>query len=247
MDEVQKANISCCSVFCVSFRVALHLRQCLSVFFHFSSFNSATSKTLLEKAEWIKGQERWTGGVQSLRPPLFPNVVKDCLDFSVLSYWREQAFALSYIFRTNQCHCLMLVLCHFPVFYVACLFSVDELLDETLTEHNLSPATEEGSELSQHLCESVFAKPELACENEEMILKICHRLCTAVERLLELVTESTKQVKLVYWYRCRITLKMKSLVRLVYLVPGSIWNSSSCQVFCATHRKVLVWNAYSWC
>ncbi|XP_017693575.1 PREDICTED: pericentrin isoform X6 [Lepidothrix coronata] len=72
----------------------------------------------------------------------------------------------------------------------------EELLDETLTEHNqLSPGADEGSELSQYLCESVFAKPELACENEEMILKICHRLRTAVERLLELVTESTKQLE----------------------------------------------------
>ncbi|XP_075285816.1 pericentrin isoform X4 [Opisthocomus hoazin] len=76
------------------------------------------------------------------------------------------------------------------------LEKVDELLDETLTEHNqLSPATDEGSDLSQYLCESLFAKPELACENEEMTLKICHRLRTAVERLLELVTESTKQLE----------------------------------------------------
>ncbi|XP_052649648.1 pericentrin isoform X5 [Harpia harpyja] len=76
------------------------------------------------------------------------------------------------------------------------LEKVDELLDETLAEHNqLSPVTDEGSELSQYLCESVFAKPELTCENEEMILKICHRLHTAVERLLELVTESTKQLE----------------------------------------------------
>ncbi|KAM6332759.1 pericentrin isoform 4-T4 [Podargus strigoides] len=73
---------------------------------------------------------------------------------------------------------------------------VDELLDETLTEHNqLSPVADEGSELSQHLCESVFAKPELACENEETILKICHRLRTAVEGLLELVTESTRRLE----------------------------------------------------
>nr|XP_013807565.1 PREDICTED: pericentrin [Apteryx mantelli mantelli] len=71
-----------------------------------------------------------------------------------------------------------------------------ELLDETLTEPNqLSPATDEGSELSQYLCESIFANPDLACENEEMLLKICHRLRTAVERLLELVTESTKQLE----------------------------------------------------
>ncbi|KAM8806624.1 pericentrin [Eudromia elegans] len=72
----------------------------------------------------------------------------------------------------------------------------DELLEETLTEHNqLSPVTEEGSELSQYLCESIFANPDLVCENEEMLLKICHRLRTAVERLLELVTESTKQLE----------------------------------------------------
>ncbi|XP_010220669.1 PREDICTED: pericentrin [Tinamus guttatus] len=72
----------------------------------------------------------------------------------------------------------------------------DELLEETLTEHNqLSPVTDEGSELSQYLSESVFTNPDLACENEEMLLKICHRLRTAVERLLELVTESTKQLE----------------------------------------------------
>uniref|UniRef100_U3KFT9 Pericentrin n=1 Tax=Ficedula albicollis TaxID=59894 RepID=U3KFT9_FICAL len=76
------------------------------------------------------------------------------------------------------------------------LEKVEELLDETLTECNqLSPGDEEVSELSQYLCESVFAKPELACESEETILKICHRLRTAVERLLELVTESTKQLE----------------------------------------------------
>ncbi|KAL9847870.1 pericentrin isoform 3-T3 [Geothlypis trichas] len=76
------------------------------------------------------------------------------------------------------------------------LEKVEELLDETLTEDNqLSPGPDEVSELSQYLCESVFAKPELACESEEAILKICHRLRTAVERLLELVTESTKQLE----------------------------------------------------
>ncbi|XP_068877985.1 pericentrin isoform X7 [Aphelocoma coerulescens] len=78
----------------------------------------------------------------------------------------------------------------------ASLFSVEELLDETLTEDNqLSPVSDEVSELSQYLRESVFAKPELAYESEETILKICHRLRTAVERLLELVTESTKELE----------------------------------------------------
>lgn len=89
----------------------------------------------------------------------------------------------------------------FLCFSIASLFSGEELLDETLTEHNqLSPGADEVSELSQYLCESVFAKPELAYESEETILKICHRLRTAVERLLELVTESTKQVKLFHLY-----------------------------------------------
>ncbi|OXB61460.1 hypothetical protein ASZ78_010216 [Callipepla squamata] len=75
------------------------------------------------------------------------------------------------------------------------LEKVDEL-DETLTEHSQqSPVTEEQYELSQYLHESVFAKPEMAFENEETILKICHRLRTAVERLLELVTESAKQME----------------------------------------------------
>lgn len=88
------------------------------------------------------------------------------------------------------------------------MFSVDELLDDTLTEHDqLSPVTDEGSELSQYLCESVFANPQLACENEEMILKIGQRLRTAVERLLELVTESTKQVQVFNLCRCIIILK----------------------------------------
>ncbi|KAM9380406.1 pericentrin [Phaethornis superciliosus] len=95
-------------------------------------------------------------------------------------------------FKSKEKHHLEKVLCHFPV----CLFSVYELLDETLPEHSqLSPVADEESELSQHFCESVFAKPELACENEEMIEKIGHRLRTAVERLLELVTESAKQLE----------------------------------------------------
>lgn len=82
---------------------------------------------------------------------------------------------------------------------------MEELLDETLTEYNqLSPGDDEVSELSQYLCESIFAKPELACESEEAILKICHRLRTAVERLLELIAESTKQVKLFNLYRVNL-------------------------------------------
>ncbi|KAI1237005.1 hypothetical protein IHE44_0014257 [Lamprotornis superbus] len=68
----------------------------------------------------------------------------------------------------------------------ASFYSVEELLDETLTEYNqLSPGDDEVSELSQYFCESVFAKPELACESEETILKICHRLRTALEKMHE--------------------------------------------------------------
>ncbi|XP_071418949.1 pericentrin isoform X8 [Pithys albifrons albifrons] len=110
-----------------------------------------------------------------------------CLDDSLVSGDSKEAHSIMEEMGFMQC---------FKAKENSHLEKAEELLDETLTEHNqLSPGAEEVSELSQHLCESVFAKPELACENEEIILKICHRLRTAVERLLELVTESTKQLE----------------------------------------------------
>ncbi|XP_067892307.1 pericentrin isoform X2 [Heterodontus francisci] len=58
----------------------------------------------------------------------------------------------------------------------------------------LSALTDEGFELSQWLSESMFAGPEMGPENEELILSTCGRLQVAVGKLLELVTESTKQL-----------------------------------------------------
>ncbi|XP_017559158.2 pericentrin isoform X1 [Pygocentrus nattereri] len=60
-----------------------------------------------------------------------------------------------------------------------------------------SSVTDEGLELSQRLCESIFSGPEgeLDAEREELVLEPCTRLSTAVDKLLELVSESTKQLE----------------------------------------------------
>ncbi|XP_062853797.1 pericentrin [Trichomycterus rosablanca] len=60
-----------------------------------------------------------------------------------------------------------------------------------------SSVTDEGLELSQRLCESLFSGPEgeLGSEREELVLGACTRLRTAVDKLLELVSESTVQLK----------------------------------------------------
>ncbi|KAL6455980.1 hypothetical protein MHYP_G00358310 [Metynnis hypsauchen] len=60
-----------------------------------------------------------------------------------------------------------------------------------------SSVTDEGLELSQRLCESIFCGPEgeLDTEREELVLEPCTRLRTAVDKLLELVSESTKQLE----------------------------------------------------
>lgn len=60
-----------------------------------------------------------------------------------------------------------------------------------------SSVTDEGLELSQRLCESVFSGPEgeLDLEREELVLEPCGRLRSAVDKMLELVSESTKQVQ----------------------------------------------------
>ncbi|XP_067844241.1 pericentrin isoform X2 [Heptranchias perlo] len=57
-----------------------------------------------------------------------------------------------------------------------------------------SALTDEGLELSQWLSESMFVGPEVGPENEELILSTCGRLQVAVGKLLELVTESTRQL-----------------------------------------------------
>nr|XP_060637786.1 pericentrin isoform X2 [Anolis sagrei ordinatus] len=51
------------------------------------------------------------------------------------------------------------------------------------------------SELSEHLCESIFKNPDLVFANEERVHQICHCLHIAVEKLLDLVAESTKQLE----------------------------------------------------
>lgn len=61
----------------------------------------------------------------------------------------------------------------------------------------LSSAIDEGLELSQRLCESLFSGPEgeLDPEREELVLGACNHLRTAVDKLLELVSDSTVQVE----------------------------------------------------
>ncbi|XP_061089610.1 pericentrin isoform X2 [Conger conger] len=58
-----------------------------------------------------------------------------------------------------------------------------------------SALTDEGLELSQRLSESLFAGAELEAEGEEFVLGACVRLRTAVDKLLELVTESARQLE----------------------------------------------------
>uniref|UniRef100_W5MTD6 Pericentrin n=1 Tax=Lepisosteus oculatus TaxID=7918 RepID=W5MTD6_LEPOC len=58
-----------------------------------------------------------------------------------------------------------------------------------------SALTDEGCELSQRLSESIFTGPELDRENEEVVLEVCHRIHSAVEKLLDLVAESHRQLE----------------------------------------------------
>ncbi|XP_051752168.1 pericentrin [Ctenopharyngodon idella] len=60
-----------------------------------------------------------------------------------------------------------------------------------------SSAVDEGLELSQRLCESVFSGPEgeMEAEGEELMLGACTRLRTAVDKLLELLSESSQQLE----------------------------------------------------
>ncbi|XP_043097699.1 pericentrin isoform X2 [Puntigrus tetrazona] len=58
-------------------------------------------------------------------------------------------------------------------------------------------AVDEGLELSQRLCESVFSgsEGEMEAEGEELMLGACTRLRTAVDKLLELLSESSQQLE----------------------------------------------------
>ncbi|XP_028559633.2 pericentrin isoform X1 [Podarcis muralis] len=69
-------------------------------------------------------------------------------------------------------------------------------IEKSSREHSFdSSLPDEVSELSEHLCESIFENPNLVFENEERIHKICYCLHIAVEKLLELVAESSKQLE----------------------------------------------------
>ncbi|XP_069790147.1 pericentrin [Narcine bancroftii] len=57
-----------------------------------------------------------------------------------------------------------------------------------------SALTDERLELSQWLSESMFTGPDVGLENEQLILSMCERLQAAVEKLLELVTISTRKL-----------------------------------------------------
>lgn len=59
-----------------------------------------------------------------------------------------------------------------------------------------SSAVDEGLELSQRLCESVFSGPdgEMDAEGEELMMGACTRVRAAVDQLLELLSESSQQV-----------------------------------------------------
>uniref|UniRef100_A0A8C6XEV4 Pericentrin/AKAP-450 centrosomal targeting domain-containing protein n=1 Tax=Naja naja TaxID=35670 RepID=A0A8C6XEV4_NAJNA len=65
-----------------------------------------------------------------------------------------------------------------------------EVPDQTLLEHSF-----DSLELSEHLCESIFENPELIFENEERIKKIGHCLYITVEKLLDMLAESNKQLE----------------------------------------------------
>ncbi|TRY86325.1 hypothetical protein DNTS_016129 [Danionella cerebrum] len=66
-----------------------------------------------------------------------------------------------------------------------------------VTDADLSSAVDEGLELSQRLCESVFSGPEgeMEAEGEELMLEACTRLRAAVDKLLELLSQSTHQLE----------------------------------------------------
>ncbi|XP_071977619.1 pericentrin isoform X2 [Engystomops pustulosus] len=65
---------------------------------------------------------------------------------------------------------------------------------DTMTEHSLM-STDEGYEVSEYLCDSVLGSLEVGLENEEKIVRMGHRLRAAVERLLDMVTDSTLQLE----------------------------------------------------
>ncbi|XP_051030567.1 A-kinase anchor protein 9 [Phodopus roborovskii] len=58
-----------------------------------------------------------------------------------------------------------------------------------------SKVTEEGADLSQQFWTSVFAGPEIDPENVELMLNVSSRLQAAVEKLLEVISETSSQLE----------------------------------------------------
>ncbi|XP_064419566.1 pericentrin isoform X2 [Latimeria chalumnae] len=78
-------------------------------------------------------------------------------------------------------------------------------LDDTTADSNLwSVVTDEGLELSQQLCDSIFLGPQLESRSETIILEACQRLHSAVEKMLELVTESARQLEQTHGFHAHL-------------------------------------------
>lgn len=65
-------------------------------------------------------------------------------------------------------------------------------IDRTLPE---GAETSSVSEISSHVCESFFMSPENTLECEQPVRKVYQSLSSAVDGLLEMALDSTKQVR----------------------------------------------------
>lgn len=65
-------------------------------------------------------------------------------------------------------------------------------LDGTLPE---STETSSEAEISSHLCESFFLSPESTLEYEQPVRRVYQSLALAVDSLLEMVLDSSRQVR----------------------------------------------------
>ncbi|CAI9556638.1 unnamed protein product, partial [Staurois parvus] len=63
-----------------------------------------------------------------------------------------------------------------------------------MTELSLM-STDEGYEVSEYLCDNVLGSLEAGLENEEKIIQMSQRLRSAVERLLDMVSNSAVQLE----------------------------------------------------
>ncbi|XP_058040331.1 pericentrin isoform X5 [Ahaetulla prasina] len=103
-----------------------------------------------------------------------------------------------------------------------------EVPDQTLLEHSF-----DSLELSEHLCESIFENPELIFENEERIKKIGRCLYITVEKLLDMLAESTKQLEEMHNIHTNIKEECKNK------------NWEACQMFHEQHELMDCFNEES--